>query len=332
MSQTQPSASGPSSLADIAIAVIIPCYNEGAAISKVVTDFRKALPGACIYVYDNNSRDDTAENARLAGALVRSEPLQGKGYVVRRMFSDIEADIYLLVDGDDTYDASAAPKLIEHLIFNSLDMVNGRRIKKGETAYRLGHQFGNTLLTGLVRHLFGERTQDMLSGYRAFSRRFVKSFPALSMGFEIETELTIHALELGLPIADYDTDYFDRAEGSESKLNTISDGFRILRTIARFVKDEKPLPFFTFIGFVLILVGLFLLVPVAIEYFETGLVPRFPTFIFALAIMSCAILSALCGLILDTVTRSRQEMKRLAYLSLPSIELIRQRLEKTKDA
>ena len=311
----------------IDIAVLIPCYNEEAAIADVIRSFQSVLPNARIYVFDNNSSDSTAEVAKRAGAFVRTENLQGKGFVVRRMFSDIEAEIYVLVDGDGTYNAKDAPAMVEYLIFNSLDMVNGRRIQKGEAAYRIGHQFGNKLLTGLVQTLFGSRTDDMLTGYRIFSRRFVKSFPALSMGFEIETELTIHSLELGLPIADYDTDYFDRAPGSESKLNTFSDGWRILRTIGRFVKDERPLPFFAAFATLLLLVSFFFYVPVAIDYISTGLVPRIPSLIAGLALSSCAALSVVCGLILDTVTRNRQEMKRLAYLSEPSIEAIRSRLE-----
>ena len=314
-------------LANVDIAVLIPCYNEETAIAKVVEDFRQHLPSARIYVYDNNSADRTVEIARGAGALVRSEHLQGKGFVVRRMFSDIDADIYLLVDGDGTYDASDAAGMIQHLIFNSLDMVNGRRIQTGEAAYRPGHQFGNRLLTGLVRTLFGARTRDMLSGYRIFSRRFVKSFPALSNGFEIETELTIHSLELGLPIADYDTRYYDRAPGSESKLNTFADGWRILRTIGRFVKDERPLQYFSAAALVIFLFALILITPVFFDYIQTGLVPRLPSLIAGLALCGCAIMSVITGLVLDTVTRSRQEMKRLIYLSHPSIETVRQKLE-----
>ena len=282
--------------------------------------FRTVLPDARIFVYDNNSTDRTAEVARAAGAIVRSEAQQGKGHVVRRMFSDIDADIYVLVDGDNTYDAEAAPRLVETLVSQSLDMVNGCRIAQAGAAYRRGHRIGNRLLTGLVALLFGKRTKDMLSGYRVFSRRFVKSFPALSRGFEIETELTVHALELRMPIADVDTNYVDRLPGSMSKLNTIRDGFRILGMIASLVKEERPLPFFASVGGLLVLLSLTLAFPVVVEYLETGLVRRFPTAILASAIMITAVLSFFSGLILETVTHGRREMKRLAYLSYDCFE------------
>jgi glycosyltransferase involved in cell wall biosynthesis len=300
------------------IAVLIPCFNEEVAIEQVVADFRRALPLVDIYVYDNNSRDRTVERARAAGAVVRCEPMQGKGHVIRRMFSDVEADVYVLVDGDNTYEASAATAMVETLVNQSLDMVVGRRIESG-LAYRAGHRFGNSLLTGVVATIFGRRTSDMLSGYRVFSRRFVKSFPALSRGFEIETELTVHALELRMPIADVDTRYVARLPGSTSKLSTFKDGIRILGTIAVLVKEERPMQFFGLASVVLALVSLWLAYPVVKEYLRTGLVPRFPTAILSSAIMIVAILSFFAGLILDSVTHSRREMKRLAYLRFDSI-------------
>lgn len=298
----------------ISIAVLVPCYNEEEAIAQVVRDFRRSLPTAQIYVYDNNSSDNTVAIARAAGAIVRSEPQQGKGHVVRRMFSDIDADVYVLVDGDATYEAAAAPRLVEALIAGSLDMVNGRRVEKSTAAYRTGHRFGNRLLTGLVTTIFGQRTQDMLSGYRAFSKRFVKSFPALSQGFEVETELTIHALELDMPITDLDTDYIDRPEGSESKLNTVRDGFRILRMIIVLVKEERPLQLFTIVGAIFALTASVIIYPIIIEFLDTGLVPRFPTAILSASLMIVSLLSFVSGLILETVTLGRREHKRLAYL------------------
>lgn len=297
------------------IVVLIPCYNEAEPIAYVVSNFKEALPSADIYVYDNNSTDQTVEKAREAGAIVRVEPQQGKGNVVRRMFSDIDADIYVLVDGDNTYEAAAAPRLIARLTSECLDMVSGCRVTEIEAAYRPGHRFGNQMLTGLVARIFGKRTDDMLTGYRVFSRRFVKSFPALSRGFEIETELTVHALELRMPIADEETAYVDRLPGSDSKLSTYRDGFRILRMIMLLVKEERPLPFFGGIGLFLGVVSVMLGYPVVAEYLETGLVPRFPTAILASAIMVIGFLSLMAGLILDTVTLGRREMKRLAYLS-----------------
>lgn len=300
------------------IAVLVPCYNEEAAIGKVVQDFRTALPDATVYVYDNNSSDRTIEAARAAGAVVRSEPLQGKGNVMRRMFSDIEADVYVLVDGDDTYHAPSAPLMVKRLWDEQLDMVNGARVTDIVAAYRPGHRLGNQVLTGLVAQIFGHRIQDMLSGYRVFSRRFVKSFPALASGFETETELTVHALELRMPLAEIKTPYKDRPEGSVSKLRTYRDGFRILRTILVLVKEERPLPFFASIFALLTAFSLALAVPIFLTYFNTGLVPRLPTAVLATGTMMLAFLSLMCGLILDTVTHGRREMKRLRYLSIPA--------------
>ncbi len=297
------------------IAVLVPCYNEEAAIGKVVADFKKALPQAAIHVYDNNSSDRTAQTARKAGAVVGSELRQGKGHVVRRMFADVDADIYVLVDGDATYDAPSAPKLVERLLRENLDMVVGMRADRDEAAYRRGHRFGNRVLTGFVAQIFGRSFTDILSGYRVFSRRFVKSFPALSTGFEIETELTIHALELGMPVAEMPTPYYARGKGSASKLNTWRDGLRILWTIGKLFRIERPLQFFGLIGAVLALVSIGLAVPVARTYLATGLVPRLPTAVLVTGLMLLASLSFVSGLILDTVTRGRQEMKRLAYLS-----------------
>ena len=301
------------------LAVLIPCYNEEAAIAQVVTGFARSLPGAAIYVYDNNSTDRTAEVARAAGAIVRREMLQGKGNVVRRMFNDIDADIYVLVDGDNTYEAAAAPKLVEALLTQALDMVTGRRVTKIEAAYRPGHRFGNALLTNLVTMIFGHATTDMLSGYRVFSRRFVKSFPALSDGFQIETELTVHALELRLPVAEIDTVYLDRGEGSTSKLDTWRDGIRILHMITKLIKDERPFQFFAALAVFCALLSIAIAVPVIAEYFRTHMVRRFPTAGLAAALMIVSALSFFAGLILDTVSRGRQEMKRLFYLQQPGL-------------
>ncbi|MDE1900103.1 MAG: glycosyltransferase [Alphaproteobacteria bacterium] len=299
-------------------AVLIPCYNEEAAIAQTVADFRRALPHADIYVYDNNSRDRTVEVARQAGAIVRREPLQGKGNVVRRMFADIEADIYVLTDGDATYDAASAPDMIARLCAESLDMVNGARVTDIEKAYRPGHRFGNWLLTGMVAWIFGSRFTDMLSGYRVMSRRYVKSFPALAAGFETETELTVHALELRMPIAEIATPYKDRPEGSISKLSTFRDGFRILWTIVVLVKEERPMPFFSLIALVLAVVATILMIPVVMDFIDTGLVPRLPTAVLSMGLMILAFLSLACGLILETVTRGRREMKRMRYLNIPA--------------
>jgi glycosyltransferase involved in cell wall biosynthesis len=306
---------GSDDLSNYDIAVIVPCYNEETAIEAVVRDFRAALPTAQIYVYDNASSDNTAQVATAAGAIVRYEARPGKGNVVRRMFADIEADIYVMVDGDDTYEAAAAPKLINKLINEQLDMVNGSRITDIKQAYRLGHRFGNALFTGIVGSVFDRQFSDILSGYRAFSHRFVKSFPALSAGFEIETELTIHALELRMPVGEIETIYNDRPEDSESKLNTIRDGFRIMMTIIRLTKAERPIGFFGGIAAALALVSLILAVPLMLTFLETGLVPRLPTAILSSAIMLLACLSLVCGLIVDSVTMSRRELRRLQYLS-----------------
>lgn len=303
------------------VAVLIPCYNEVATIGNVVRDFRAALPGASVFVYDNNSSDDTRGAALAAGAIVRTERHQGKGNVVRRMFSDVEADVYVMVDGDDTYGASAAPALIQHLLDESLDMVNGRRITEEVSAYRSGHRLGNRMLTGLVCWFFGEQFKDMLSGFRVFSRRFVKSFPALSQGFEIETELTVHALNLRMPVGEVDTVYRSRPEGSVSKLNTYRDGIRILKTIMILVKEEMPLQFFSCVGAVLGLISLALGIPVVDEFLQTGLVPRLPTAVLAVSIMILGFLSFASGLILDTVSLGRRELKRLQYLQVALVDV-----------
>jgi glycosyltransferase involved in cell wall biosynthesis len=304
--------SGPS------VAVLVPCYNEEAAVAAVVAGFQAALPAATVYVYDNNSRDRTVEIARAAGAVVRSETRQGKGHVVRRMFADIEADVYVLVDGDATYDAPSAPAMVERLVTEKLDMVVGTRVHTEKEAYRRGHVAGNRLLTGFLSTIFGRAFSDILSGYRVFSRRFVKSFPALSAGFEIETELSIHALQLAVPVAEVETPYGARPEGSASKLSTYRDGFRILWTMIRLFKNERPLVFFSIGGTAIALVALVLALPVLLTFLSTGLVPRLPTAILAMGLMILAFLSVTAGVILDTVTRGRQELKRLFYLSLPA--------------
>ena len=284
------------------IAVLVPCFNEGVTIAKVVTDFRRALPTATVYVFDNNSSDDTVEAARAAGAVVRSETRQGKGNVVRRMFADIDADFYLLVDGDATYDALAAPGLLELALRDNLDFVNAARCSEAAKAYRWGHRFGNVVLTALVRHIFGRQFTDMLSGYKLLSRRYVKSFPIESRGFEIETELTVHALELRMPHAEELTEYAERPEGSMSKLSTFRDGARILALIANLIRSERPLAFFGLAGLALILLSLVLAFPLFINYLQTGLVPRLPTAILAVGLVITGVLSGSAGLILDPVT------------------------------
>ena len=299
------------------IAVLVPCYNEEAAIAKVVSDFRAALPQAAIYVYDNNSRDRTVERAVAAGAVVRTEQRQGKGNVVRRMFADIEADIYVLVDGDDTYDAGASPRMIARMIEDGADLLTARRIHTDAAAYRPGHVVGNRLLTGLTALLFRVHLSDMLSGYRVFSRRFVKSFPFTAEGFAIETELTVHAVRLMMPMVELDTRYKERPIGSVSKLNTFRDGFRILGTIFYLTREERPLIFFAVISLLFAAVAVIIGAPVVHEYFVTGLVPRLPTAVLATGLMVIAFLSLTCGLILDTVTRGRWEAKRMAYLAIP---------------
>jgi glycosyltransferase involved in cell wall biosynthesis len=304
--------------AELRVAVLLPCFNEAATIGEVVRDFRAALPGAAIHVYDNNSTDGTAERAEAAGALVGRERLQGKGHVVRRMFADIEADIYVLADGDGTYGGADAARLVEILARERLDLVNGRRISEAQAAYRRGHRFGNRVLTGLVRLIFGDRFADILSGLKVFSRRYAKSFPGLAGGFEIETELTIHALELDMAVGEFDISYRERPADSPSKLNTVRDGIRILRTIARLVRIERPLAFFSLAFLALSAVAIGLAVPIVATFLETGLVPRFPTAILSTGLMLLAFLSLFTGLILETVTRGRQEAKRMVYLSIPA--------------
>jgi glycosyltransferase involved in cell wall biosynthesis len=301
------------------IAVLVPCFNEAAAVATVVADFRKALPSAQIFVYDNNSSDRTAAVAREAGAEVRRERRQGTGHVVRRMFADVDADIYVLVDGDATYDAPSAPSMIDVLVSEHLDMVVGLRVDRSDAAYRRGHRTGNWMLTSFLSSVFGQAFKDILSGYRVFSRRFVKSFPVLSDGFEIETELSVHALELALPVAEVETPYYPRPEGSFSKLNTWRDGLRILGTILKLYRSEKPLRFFAAIGIFLALVSIGLAIPIAVTFLETGLVPRLPTAVLSMGLMIVALLAASSGLVLDTVTRGRREMKLLAYLSQPPV-------------
>ncbi len=303
---------------ELRIAVLIPCHNEEIAIATVVRDFRVALPHALIFVFDNNSIDKTSQVAKDAGAIVRRMPLQGKGNVVHRMFSDVDADVYVLVDGDDTYHAASAPTLVARLIDENLDMVVGRRVTDEVAAYRSGHRFGNWLLTELVGKLFGRSFTDILSGYRVFSRRYVKSFPALATGFEIETELTVHALELRMPIDEIETPYKSRQEGSVSKLSTYRDGIRIFGMIFKLFRQERPLIFFGGLALVLGTASLILSIPLFITFVETGLVPRFPTAMLVTGMMITAFVSVACGLILDTVTRGRQEMKRLIYLQIPS--------------
>ena len=300
------------------IAVLLPCYNEAITIPKVVGDFRAALPSATVYVYDNNSSDRTAEVAALAGAVVRRETGQGKGHVVRRMFADVDADIYVLVDGDDTYEADAAPPMIGLLVRDRLDMVTGVRVTDQQGAYRRGHRLGNRALTGLVGAIFGYGNSDMLSGYRVFNRRFVKTFPAIATGFEIETELTVHALEMRLPIAEFRTSYRERPAGSESKLATYRDGIRVLRMIVQLTKAQRPLQFFGFCSVILLLLGIGLGVPVVLEFLQTHLVPRLPTALLATGLILLSFLSIASGLILQAVAHGRMEVKRLAYLSIPA--------------
>lgn len=303
-------------LANTDVAILIPCYNEEAAIADVIRSFRDQLPDATIYVYDNNSSDRTVEIAKQSGAIVRNESQQGKGHVVRRMFSDIEASIYILVDGDDTYDGASVRKMLGVFLGEHYDLVNGRRVTEIAAAYRFGHQFGNWLLTSIVTWIFGKRCLDILTGYRIFSRRFVKSFPALSTGFEIETELTVHALSLNMPMAEVETPYKDRPDESASKLNTYRDGIRILWTILVLTKDERPFFFYSIAFSILALCSLALGIPVALEFMDTGLVPRLPTAILSASIMVLAFLSLTTGLVLDSVARGRREAKRLHYLSL----------------
>jgi glycosyltransferase involved in cell wall biosynthesis len=306
------------SIAQPRIAVLLPCYNEEAAIGATIAGFRAALPGAAIYVYDNNSRDKTCEIARQAGAIVRSERQQGKGHVVRRMFADVDADVYVMADGDLTYDPTAAPAMVDLLVAEQFDMVVGTRRHEASSAYRGGHVLGNRIFTGLLSSLFGRTFSDIFSGYRVFSRRFVKSFPVLSSGFEIETEMSVHALELRMPVGEVETSYGARPEGSHSKLSTYGDGWRILKTIATLYRIERPVLFYGGIAALLLVAAILLAIPLVITYLHTGLVPRFPTAILVTGMTIIAVLCFFAGLILDTVTRGRREVRRLAYLSLPA--------------
>jgi glycosyltransferase involved in cell wall biosynthesis len=306
-------------LSKLRIAILLPCYNEEVAIGQTVAGFRAALPGAAIYVYDNNSADRTRDVAAEAGAIVRTERMQGKGHVVRRMFADVEADVYVMADGDATYDASAAPELVRRLVGEQLDMVVGARKSEVEEAYRRGHRLGNRRFTGLLANLFGRSFSDIFSGYRVFSRRFVKSFPALSRGFETETEISVHALELAMPVGEIVTAYGARPEGSQSKLSTWRDGWRIMRTILHLFRIERPVLFYGGFGVFLAAIAVVISIPLVITFAQTGLVPRFPTAILATGLMIVAFMSFMCGLILDTVVRGRREVRRLHYLSLPAV-------------
>jgi len=307
--------------APLRIAAVIPCYNEALSIAQVVTQFRAALPEAEIHVFDNNSSDDTAAIARASGAFVTHVAAPGKGNVVRRMFADVEADVYVTVDGDATYDVACAPRLVELLVERNLDMVVGCRVDDGQNAltYRAGHRFGNRMLTGAVAQLFGGGLTDMLSGYRVFSRRYAKSFPALSHGFEIETELTVHALELRMPYAELDTTYSTRPEGSHSKLSTYRDGWRILRTICKLFISERPLQFFTILAAALAVGAIALVIPLLVTYLHTGLVPRLPTAVLATGAMLAAMLSMVCGVVMHAIRLGRREAKRLRYLATPGV-------------
>ena len=299
------------------VAVLIPCYNEEIAITNVILGFRSALPEARIYVYDNNSTDQTVAKARATGVIVRHEILQGKGHVVRRMFRDIDADFFLMVDGDNTYDVAVARKMLTLAQEGPFDLVNCIRVESNTSAYRAGHRFGNIMLTGVVRRIFGNRIRDMLSGYKVFSRRFVKSFPVLSQGFDIETELTVHALELAMPVTYVEGEYRGRPDGSESKLRTYTDGWRILRMILKLIRHERPVLFYGAVAGVLALTSVALAVPIVATYFATGLVPRLPTAVLATGIMLLAALSLSASVVLDTVTRGRREVRLLAYLQHP---------------
>jgi len=298
------------------IAVLVPCYNEALTVAKVVEQFRAALPDCAVYVYDNRSSDGTGDIARAAGAIVRREERPGKGGVMRRMFAEIDADIYVVTDGDATYDATRAPEMVARLQQDDLDVVTGVRDHEDrDAAYRRGHQSGNRAFNWLLGVLFGERPTDMFSGYRVMSRRFVKSLPAEARGFEIETELTVHALDLRVPVAEVRTRYFERPEGSISKLSTYRDGLRILVMMGKLFRDIRPLPFFGTVAALLAAAGLILGAEVVVEYMNTRLVPRLPTAVLATGLMLLASLALVCGLILDSVARGRREAKRLAYLA-----------------
>lgn len=318
MARTPAKATPTAPFGGLRIAVLLPCYNEEAAIVQTIAGFRAALPDAAIYVYDNNSKDRTVEVAAAAGAITRSEKMQGKGNVVRRMFADVEADVYVMADGDATYDAAAAPEMVRKLLDEQLDMVVGARKSEVEEAYRRGHALGNKLFTGLLASLFGRSFTDIFSGYRVFSRRFAKSFPALARGFETETEISVHALELAMPVGEVVTNYGARPEGSVSKLSTYRDGWRILKTILHLYRIERPVLFYGSFSLFLVALAVVLSIPLAITYFKTGLVPRFPTAILATGLIILAFLSFFCGLILDTVVRGRREVRRLSYLSYPA--------------
>jgi glycosyltransferase involved in cell wall biosynthesis len=306
--------------ADLSIAVVIPCYNEALAIGMVLDEFKQVLPEASVYVFDNNSTDGTADVAEVHGANVIHVQRRGKGNVIRRIFADIEADIYIMVDGDATYDVSEIRKHIDMLVSKRLDMIVGCRVDDGNNpeTYRPGHRWGNRLLTGSVARLFGGQFTDMLSGYRVFSRRYAKSFPATAEGFETETELTVHALELRMPYGEVNTIYRSRPEGSESKLSTYRDGWRILNTILKLFISERPLAFFSSVGGMLAATSIGLGIPLALTYLETGLVPRFPTAILATGLMLSSMLALVCGAILHTVTVGRREVKQMAYLRIPA--------------
>lgn len=307
------------------IAVVIPCYNEALTIAKLIRDFNDCLPQAQVYVFDNNSTDNTAEIASGAGATVRRVTMQGKGSVVRRMFADIEADAYIMVDGDGTYDTRAAPRLVEKLLAEGLDMVVGSRVSTEQAAYRFGHRFGNSMLTGFLSLIFGRTFTDILSGYRVFSRRYVKSFAAHSKGFEIETELTVHALELRMPVAEVETVYGARPVGSVSKLNTYRDGLRILLTILRLFKSEKPLGFYSIAFCLCALASVQMAIPIFITFLETGLVPRLPTALLCTSLMLFGVILLACGIILDAITKSRIEQKRFRYLAVAAFDPDRER-------
>ena len=300
------------------VAVLLPCYNEEAAIAQTIAGFREHLPGATVYVFDNNSKDRTVEVAAAAGAVVRSVPLQGKGNVVRRMFADIDADVYVMADGDLTYDPSAAPEMVRRLWDEQLDMVVGTRHHDAEDAYRGGHVLGNKAFTGLLAWLFGRSFSDIFSGYRAFSRRYAKSFPALSQGFETETEMSVHALELKMPVGEVATRYGARPEGSESKLSTYRDGWRILKTIGTLFRVEEPRAFYGTLAFAIQLTALGIAVPLFVTYFETGLVPRLPTAVLVTGMTIVALLTFFAGLTLSAIKRGRTETRRLAYLAQPA--------------